>query len=303
MTKDWYLSTYNNLIEKSKQMKETIEMGVFHVHHIKPRCMGGGDELENLVSLTVRQHVIAHLLLSRAYPENNELLFAATMMTSVVDNKKRVLYRLPARLAATLIENYSKSQKGKVLSDEAKRKMSERLKGHKTSEETKKKISISEKGKIVPREVLLKVVNKRVITEEQRRVFSEQSKQRMKETGARDNLREKLKSRGDKNKTHGIKINVDGVDYPSLLDCSKSLGISTPTLRKWINGDIHTKHIINIQGEPTHYVIQGPDGIIYKSLTDCAKTTKHSKKTIRNWIQNYPELGYKIINNFSPKSN
>jgi len=61
-----YLRIYNELIEHRKMMPK-LEGVYYERHHIKPRCMGGGDEEENLVYLTAEDHFIAHLLLAKAY--------------------------------------------------------------------------------------------------------------------------------------------------------------------------------------------------------------------------------------------
>ena len=37
----------------------------FHIHHIIPKSMGGDDSEENLVKLTIREHLLAHLLLAK----------------------------------------------------------------------------------------------------------------------------------------------------------------------------------------------------------------------------------------------
>ena len=37
----------------------------FHIHHIAPRCIGGSDTETNLVKLTIREHLFAHLLLAK----------------------------------------------------------------------------------------------------------------------------------------------------------------------------------------------------------------------------------------------
>ena len=71
----WYLKTYEALITKA------LERGLFkkdlnyytEKHHILPRCMNGEDEINNYVLLTYREHIIAHMLLSKMYPENNML--------------------------------------------------------------------------------------------------------------------------------------------------------------------------------------------------------------------------------------
>ena len=36
-------------------------------HHIIPRCMGGNDLKNNLVSLTIEEHFLAHKLLAKIY--------------------------------------------------------------------------------------------------------------------------------------------------------------------------------------------------------------------------------------------
>lgn len=52
-------------------------------HHIIPRCMGGKDEDENYVLLTYPEHVIAHILLYKIYPNNCGLTVAANTMITV----------------------------------------------------------------------------------------------------------------------------------------------------------------------------------------------------------------------------
>jgi hypothetical protein len=37
----------------------------FERHHIKPRCLGGGDEPENIIRLTPEDHIFAHVLLAK----------------------------------------------------------------------------------------------------------------------------------------------------------------------------------------------------------------------------------------------
>lgn len=49
-------------------------------HHIIPRCMGGGDEIENIAVLTPEEHYVAHQLLVKMHPSNRKLLYAAHSM-------------------------------------------------------------------------------------------------------------------------------------------------------------------------------------------------------------------------------
>ena len=43
-------------------------------HHIVPKCMNGTDSSYNLVLLTAREHVIAHVLLSKIFPDNLKII-------------------------------------------------------------------------------------------------------------------------------------------------------------------------------------------------------------------------------------
>lgn len=74
-----YQKVYNNLIEKAKDRVLSDEV-YRERHHIIPRCMGGTDNLNNLVELTAKEHYVAHLLLSKANPLNAKLAWAAIMM-------------------------------------------------------------------------------------------------------------------------------------------------------------------------------------------------------------------------------
>jgi hypothetical protein len=72
-----YLRHYELLINRAKLRK----LEVYETHHIIPRCVGGTNDLENLVNLTPEEHYIAHQLLIKIYPGNPKLIYAAMMMT------------------------------------------------------------------------------------------------------------------------------------------------------------------------------------------------------------------------------
>jgi len=94
-----YEAIYSNLISNAKSR---IIEGYTEVHHIIPRCLGGSDNLDNLVALTAREHYIAHQLLVKIYPSNRSILHAALMMT--VGNKE---HRANNRIYAWLKERFS----------------------------------------------------------------------------------------------------------------------------------------------------------------------------------------------------
>lgn len=98
--------------------------GYTEIHHILPRCIGGNDNLTNLVALTPEEHFVAHQLLIKIYPGVDKLVFAAKMMTIGNSNHRRG-NKLYGWLRRRFIENISKP----------------------CSEETKAKISAANKGK------------------------------------------------------------------------------------------------------------------------------------------------------------
>ena len=61
-----YQNIYNNIINTRKQ--KTFN-GYTEKHHIIPKSLGGGDNKDNLVELSAREHFICHLLLTKMYKE------------------------------------------------------------------------------------------------------------------------------------------------------------------------------------------------------------------------------------------
>jgi hypothetical protein len=82
-----YSLHYNKLIARARNriIDEFTES-----HHIIPRCMGGTDDLSNIVDLTPEEHYLAHQLLVKIYPGNNALVRAAAMM--IVNRPGNKLY-------------------------------------------------------------------------------------------------------------------------------------------------------------------------------------------------------------------
>lgn len=126
-----YLSHYNCLIERAKNR---ANFGTYEKHHIFPKCLGGSDEIENIVKLTPREHFVAHQLLVKIYPNNDKLIYALALMPGEgTDNYKRN-NRLHGWLRKKLSSNKS---------EEHKKKISISMSGKKKTEEHKKKISES----------------------------------------------------------------------------------------------------------------------------------------------------------------
>ncbi len=125
-----YKRIYDLIIERAK---ERLLTGYYEKHHIIPRCMNGTDDLENIVSLTAKEHYIVHRLLIKIYPENKKLICAFWMMCN--GSKK---CRIPPSPKAY--------EEAKILFSKYLKNRVPTFKGKHHSEETKKKISISKKG-------------------------------------------------------------------------------------------------------------------------------------------------------------
>lgn len=119
-----YIKIYERIIESSKNR---IADGYTEKHHILPRCMGGGDEKENIAVLTAREHFICHWLLYKHY-RIKSLAFAWHMMKMNLRGA-----RYTSRSFKYAKEAFSKAMTefntGRVASDETRRKQSIAKKG------------------------------------------------------------------------------------------------------------------------------------------------------------------------------
>ena len=73
-----YQKLYERLIAQAQNRLEYD--GYTEAHHIIPKCMGGGDEPENMASLTAREHFVVHWVLTKIYPHNYKLRYAFHLM-------------------------------------------------------------------------------------------------------------------------------------------------------------------------------------------------------------------------------
>ncbi len=81
-----YIIHYNLLINRARSR---ILDDYTEKHHIIPKCLGGSNTKENLVSLTPEEHYVAHQLLVKIHPDNKKLLHAAMMMLACNKNQQR----------------------------------------------------------------------------------------------------------------------------------------------------------------------------------------------------------------------
>ena len=171
-----YQEIYNNLINRALCR---ISEGYVEKHHIVPRCLGGTDAKENIVSLYPEEHYLAHLLLCKINKGNSKLLYAAMNMTSgsMINNGKR-----NNKAYGWLRRQYAESMSGdnnpNRRDPEIQKKAALKRVGQKRTEETKARMSAAQKG--------------RIFTEETKRNMAEAAKNR---PPISEETRTKLKSR------------------------------------------------------------------------------------------------------------
>ena len=74
-----YQKIYDNIVRRGQNR---ILEGYSEKHHIVPRCLGGTDEVTNLVSLTPEEHYLCHLLLVKIHPNNIPRLNSGTRVVT-----------------------------------------------------------------------------------------------------------------------------------------------------------------------------------------------------------------------------
>lgn len=123
-----YERHYNLLIDRVR-FREAPKFS--EIHHIVPKCLGGSNRKDNLVSLTFKEHFLAHWLLCKIYPSNSKLKLAFRNMVYAGKNNRIVSGWMFEVVKKNLKENFVPWNKGRKLpprSEEAKRKTSESCK-------------------------------------------------------------------------------------------------------------------------------------------------------------------------------
>jgi NUMOD3 motif/HNH endonuclease len=138
--------------------------GYCEVHHIVPRSLGGSNDKDNLISLTPRQHYIAHWMLWKAcggvagrsffmmsnlgkYGKVNSTTYAQARENYSEQVKKQMAER-PNRPAFTPEhrEKLRQAKLGKKQSEQHRQNAHKHRAGKPLSEETKRKISEAKQG-------------------------------------------------------------------------------------------------------------------------------------------------------------
>ena len=146
------VTNINNIMNKYKQWYTDITDRAKHrvletyteSHHILPRSLGGGDEANNLVNLTAREHFVCHWLLVKMTTgqEHHKMLNALRMMRAENLNQQRYTTKITARVYESIKKEYS------ILQSERVRGNKNPMYGKKRTQEMNDAVSRANKGRV-----------------------------------------------------------------------------------------------------------------------------------------------------------
>jgi hypothetical protein len=150
-----YQQIYQQLIYRAQIDARMKNNNVYYEqHHIIPECIGGDNNITNLVYLTAREHYVAHKLLCEIYPNNDKLHYALWRMMNPQSKRHIRSYNISSheyehrkKIQQEKVRILGLSNKGRNVSDETKNKIREKRKLQIITQETKNKISYTLKNK------------------------------------------------------------------------------------------------------------------------------------------------------------
>lgn len=232
-----YKLIYEKLVttRKSRGLDKKKLDGYFEKHHILPKCLGGDNNPSNLVLLTSKEHILAHRLLAKIYPDNLKIIQSTSAILMKNLGRRKEGTKLSTRTIVSIREDYSKHIKelslrqiNKVVSEEIRNKISFSNKGKVTSEETKSK---------------LKKTRRHYIVQDEDGNIYNSIKECSKHTGKSESTIKWWLSKkpGEKytllEKSGNLPKKVKGPDgkvYKSIRHCATCLGKDFNTIKKWV---------------------------------------------------------------------
>ena len=155
-----YKQWYANITERAKNRHLD---SYTESHHIVPRSLGGGDEADNLVNLTAREHFVCHWLLVKMTTgkEHHQMLNALRMMRAEKQGQQRYNTKITARVYESIKQEYAELQSkqftgtgngmfGKHHTQETKDKIRQKNLGKKLTPEQIEKLKKATTGKKKP---------------------------------------------------------------------------------------------------------------------------------------------------------
>lgn len=227
-----YETLYENLCRGGKVERN---LPYYERHHIIPRCLGGGDEEENITNLTPREHYIAHKLLTKIYRKNPKIWYAFRMMFVGSTLLSRDKTHFKSRDYSSIQQNISKL--GGCMTQSARIQQSKRMRENNPMFDEVQRAKVSETRKRKYQEGLIIPRNH---TEEERRRTSDRMK--------RNNPAHTHPDRHFKHESLKVVVEFESGEiktYSGRNDAARELGIPIGTM-KWAfaNGKPSKKHKI-----------------------------------------------------------
>jgi hypothetical protein len=209
------MEEYNKFIEECR--KKNYENDKTHKHHIIPRHMGGNNNIENLIVLSIEDHYKAHILLAESFPKDDPR--RRSNFSSAIFIKREINN-------LEIILEYRESLKGENNPNY----------GKKWSEEKKKNFSIRQKVTMSNEDVKKKMRKPKVNTDKMGRCDRTGEKNPFHGKHHSDETKKKIgESRIGKKPSNTRKIEIDGVVYEGLNDAFIATGIKGTTIWHRIN--------------------------------------------------------------------
>lgn len=134
-----YTTWYFNII--SSRRNKTYDDNIYtERHHIIPKSMGGSNSVDNIVRLTVREHILCHILLVKMVIDKSHVqkMWYALRRMLVGNIKQREIF---SKISISAIEKIKKEYSyhssirasNRIVSAETRRRISESKKGKSTS--------------------------------------------------------------------------------------------------------------------------------------------------------------------------
>ena len=270
-----YEKIYKKIIENAKREdRKSGDGNYYERHHIKPKSIFKElkNDPDNIVLLTAKEHFICHMLLCEIY-DCKEMKYAIWRMCN--DDTYRVSARYYEHIKKIIATESSKLNKGKKLSLETRKKISEANKGRVHSEETKQKMREAYNPE------------KHVVSDEQRKIYAENARKRFTGVKRSEEYKKHLSEirSGSGNTMYG-KSNKEFMSEEKYADYRKHLSDS---LRGHTCGEETRKKI----GEKTKERTQGGDNPravqvkileldrTFSTIQECAKFLGVNRNMIR----------------------
>ncbi len=213
-----YKKAYDTMIARAKNREL---LGYSETHHILPRSLGGTDDKSNLVKLTGREHLVAHLLLVKMQPIGSKarrsMVFAVLLMTAYCTINSHTYEKLRKELA------------------EAMKGEGNHFFGRKHSQETKDKISAANRG--------------RPKTERELERLREFNTGRKHTPEAIRKMKAGRGSMGTEDPSFKGWWECEGVRYTSMNKAAKGVGCSKPTIKNRVNNPNYVDYRFIPKGE------------------------------------------------------